>query len=177
MKCTLNSLTSASEIRAVPPEEGPIGSIIVIRPGEKVPLDGIVEEGSARLDTAALTGESSLRTAEVGDAVLSGCVNMEGTARVRTTADFGESTASKVLELVEHASSRKSRAENFITRFARWYTPVVCVAALALAFVPPLISLAAGLGATVGAGALFKTWLIRACTFLVRFGPPDGPRP
>ena len=152
-------------IEQVDPDEVEIGSIIVIQPGEKVPLDGVVVEGSSALNTAALTGES--RPVEVGpdSDILSGSINMTGVLRVRTTTEFEESTASKILDLVENAASRKSKSENFIAKFARWYTPLVCCAALALAVLPPLyVMLTRGTG---GIGAVWGEWVLRACTFLV----------
>ncbi len=149
------------ELEDVDPEEVETGSLIVVQPGEKIPLDGIVEEGVSTLDTAALTGESVPRDAGPGSQVLSGCVNRNGVLKIRTTAEFDESTASKVLELVENAASRKSRSEQFITRFARVYTPAVCAGALALALIPPLVLLARGM-----APQPFE-WIYRACTFLV----------
>ena len=152
-------------IEQVDPDEVEIGSIIVIQPGEKVPLDGVVVEGNSALNTAALTGES--RPVEVGpdSDILSGSINMTGVLRVRTTTEFEESTASKILDLVENAASRKSKSENFIAKFARWYTPLVCCAALALAVLPPLyVMLTRG---TAGIGAVWGEWVLRACTFLV----------
>ncbi len=140
----------------VDPEDVEIGSIIVIKPGERIPLDGMVTEGSSMIDTAALTGESVPRRACAGDAVISGCVNGSGTLKVQVTKTFEDSTVTKILELVENASSKKARVENFITRFARYYTPIVTIAALILAIVPPLI-----------AGGSFGKWIERACSFLV----------
>src|SRR5699024_3612738 len=121
------------------PDEVEIGSIIVVQPGEKVPIDGIVEHGSSSLNTSALTGESLPRDVKEGDEIVSGCINMTGVLKIRTTKEFGESTVSKILDLVENASSRKSKSEDFISKFARIYTPAVCYAALALAFLPPLV--------------------------------------
>ncbi len=144
------------------PDEVAVGSVIVVQPGEKVPIDGIVLEGSSSLNTSALTGESVPREAHAGDEVISGCINLNGVLRIRTTREFGESTVSKILELVENASSRKSHSENFISRFARIYTPTVCYAALALAILPPLVRL---LG--MGASPMWGTWIYRALTFLV----------
>ena len=144
------------------PDEVEIGSIIVVQPGEKVPIDGVIVEGSSSLNTSALTGESLPREAAVGDEIISGCINMTGLLKIRTTKEFGESTVSKILDLVENASSRKSRSEQFITRFARIYTPAVVYCAIALAVVPPLVQLIA-LGMTPGWG----TWIYRALTFLV----------
>ncbi len=148
-------------LETVDPDEVEIGSLIVVQPGEKIPIDGTVAEGEARLDTAALTGESVPRTVRPGDTVQSGCISMDGLLTIRTTHEFGESTASRILELVENASSRKSRSEAFITRFARVYTPAVCLSALALAFLPPLISL------LLGQPAGWEQWVYRALTFLV----------
>ena len=147
-------------VETVPPEEVRIGEIIVIRPGEKVPLDGTVIEGTSSLNTVALTGESMPRDVSAGDEVISGCINLSGVLRVRTTKSFGESTVSKILRLVESADGQKSRSESFITRFARVYTPIVVFAALLLAFLPPLFS-------ETGFSASFATWLHRALIFLV----------
>ena len=144
------------------PDEVEIGSIIVVQPGEKVPIDGIVENGSSSLNTSALTGESLPRDAKEGDEIVSGCINMTGVLKIRTTKEFGESTVSKILDLVENASSRKSKSEDFISKFARIYTPAVCYAALALAFLPPLVRM---LG--MGLAAEWGTWIYRALTFLV----------
>ncbi len=145
----------------IDPAEVAAGSIIIVRPGEKIPLDGVITEGSSALDTSALTGESLPRTAREGDAVISGCINISGVLKIKTTKEFGESTVSKILELVENASSRKSKSEKFISKFARVYTPCVCGAALALALLPPVISLLAGNSAE------WAVWLYRALTFLV----------
>ena len=144
------------------PDEVEIGSIIVVQPGEKVPIDGIIIEGASTLNTSALTGESLPRDAKAGDAIISGCINMTGVLRIRTTKEFGESTVSKILDLVENASSRKSRSEAFISKFARIYTPAVCYAALALAFLPPIVRLA-----FLGLPGDWGTWIYRALTFLV----------
>lgn len=144
------------------PDEVGIGSIIVVQPGEKVPIDGVIVEGAASLNTSALTGESLPRDAKTGDEIISGCINMTGVLKVQTTKEFGESTVSKILDLVENASSRKSRSEDFISRFARVYTPAVCYAALALAFLPPLVRML-GLGLAPDWGR----WIYRALTFLV----------
>ena len=149
------------QLEKVDPDEVPVGSIIVVQPGEKVPIDGVIEEGESTLDTAALTGESVPRDAAAGDDVISGCINLTGVLRIRTTKEFGQSTVSKILELVENASSRKSRSENFISRFARIYTPAVCLSALALAVLPPLFLL------LTGSPARWGDWLYRALTFLV----------
>ena len=144
------------------PDEVETGSVIVVQPGEKVPIDGIVEDGESSLNTSALTGESLPRDVEKGDEIISGCINMTGVLKIRTTKEFGESTVSKILDLVENASSRKSKSEDFISRFARIYTPAVCCAALALAFLPPLVRM---LG--MGMAAEWGTWIYRALTFLV----------
>ena len=149
------------QLEKLDPDEVPVGSIIVVQPGEKVPIDGVIEEGESTLDTAALTGESVPRDAAAGDEVISGCINLTGVLRIRTTKEFGQSTVSKILELVENASSRKSRSENFISRFARIYTPAVCLSALALAVLPPLFLL------LTGSPARWGDWLYRALTFLV----------
>ena len=144
------------------PDEVEISSIIVVQPGEKVPIDGIIVEGNTTLNTSALTGESVPRSAKSGDEVISGCINLNGVIKVQTTKEFGESTVSKILELVENASSRKSRSENFISRFAKYYTPAVCYGALALAVLPPLVRLL-----FLGADAQWDVWIYRALTFLV----------
>lgn len=148
-------------LEQVSPDEVAIGTMIVVCPGEKVPIDGVIVEGSTTLNTSALTGESVPREAAVGDEIISGCVNASGLIKVRTTKEFGESTVSKILDLVENSSMKKSRSENFITKFARYYTPAVCYSALALAILPPLISLA------VGSPAMWSQWVSRALTFLV----------
>ena len=145
----------------VDPEEVDVGSIIIVQPGEKIPIDGIVVSGSASLNTSALTGESVPRDVTVGDEVISGCVNLSGLLEIRTTKDFGESTVSKILDLVENASSKKSRSEQFITRFASFYTPAVCLSALALAVLPPLV------GLMLGNAPAWGVWVYRALTFLV----------
>ena len=157
------------ELERVDPDEVEIGSIIVVHPGEKVPLDGVVVEGVSALNTAALTGESLPREVGVDCDVLSGSINMTGDLRIRTTTEFDESTASKILDLVENAASRKSKSENFISKFARYYTPIVCYAALALAVLPPLFCMLTGMGMERYAttGALWGDWVLRACTFLV----------
>ena len=149
----------------VDPDDVSVGSIIVVQPGEKIPLDGVVTEGSSTLNTAALTGESLPRDAAVGDEVISGCVNMTGVLKIRTTKAFGESTVSKILELVENSSSRKSRSEDFIAKFARIYTPAVCYSALALAVLPPVIRLVGGMDGQ------WEQWIYRALTFLVTSCP------
>ena len=150
----------------VDPEEVGIGSVIVVQPGEKVPIDGIAVEGTSTLNTAALTGESLPREVRVGNEIISGCINMTGVLKIQTTKEFGESTVSKILDLVENASSRKSQSENFISRFARIYTPAVCYAALALAILPPLVLM---LG--MGQDPAWETWIYRALTFLVASCP------
>ncbi len=144
------------------PDEVEPGSIIVVQPGEKVPIDGIILEGSSTLNTSALTGESLPRDASAGEEIISGCINMTGVLKIRTTKEFGESTVSKILDLVENASSRKSRSEEFISKFARIYTPAVCFSALALAILPPLVRMA-----FLGLPAGWETWIYRALTFLV----------
>jgi len=149
------------QLTQVDPDEVEIGSEIIVQPGEKIPIDGVVIDGTATLDTAALTGESVPRSAKPGDEVISGCINMSGVLTIRTTKEFGESTASKILDLVENASSKKSRPENFISRFARVYTPAVCYSAVALAVLPPVISL------IIGAEPNWGQWIYRALTFLV----------
>ena len=146
----------------VDPDEVDIGTVLVVQPGEKVPIDGVVVEGTSTLDTAALTGESLPRDVQPGEEIISGCINLTGLLKVRTTKEFGESTVSKILDLVENASSRKSRSEAFITRFARVYTPAVCIAALALALLPPLVRMGA-----LGLAPLWGDWIYRALTFLV----------
>ena len=153
------------KLQQIDPDEVPIGTIIVVQPGEKVPIDGVVEEGTSSLNTSALTGESLPRDVQTGDEIISGCINMTGVLKIRTTKEFGESTVSKVLDLVENASSRKSKSEDFISRFAKVYTPAVCCAALALAVLPPVIGLIAGTGAN------FSQWAYRALTFLVASCP------
>lgn len=152
-------------LQQVDPDEVEIGTVIVVQPGEKVPIDGIVISGTSSLNTSALTGESLPRDVSVGDEIISGCINMTGLLRVKTTKEFGESTVSKVLDLVENASSRKSKSEDFISRFAKIYTPAVCYSALALAIVPPLISLA------LSENGNWSEWLYRALTFLVASCP------
>ena len=149
------------ELEQVDPDEVAIGSIIVVKPGEKIPIDGTIVEGSTTLDTAALTGESVPRDARCGAEALSGCINLSGVIKIKTSREFGESTVSKILDLVENASSKKSKSEAFITRFARVYTPAVCAGALALAIIPPVVSLA------MGNPSAWDVWLYRALTFLV----------
>ena len=150
------------KLERVDPDEVEIGTVIVVQPGEKVPIDGTIIQGSSTLNTSALTGESLPRDAKEGDEIISGCINMTGVLKIQTTKEFGESTVSKILDLVENASSRKSRSEDFISRFARIYTPAVCYAALALAILPPLVRMAA-----LGLPADWGTWIYRALTFLV----------
>ena len=154
------------KLEQVDPDEVAIGTVIVVQPGEKVPIDGTVVEGASTLNTAALTGESLPREVRAGDEIISGCINMTGLLKIQTTKEFGESTVSKILDLVENASSRKSRSEDFISRFARIYTPAVCYAALALAILPPLVRIF-GLGLDAG----WETWVYRALTFLVASCP------
>ena len=149
------------KLEQVDPDDVEIGTVIVVQPGERVPIDGVIVEGASALNTAALTGESLPRDVQTGDEVISGCVNMTGLLKVRTTKEFGESTVSKILDLVENSSMKKARAENFITRFARVYTPAVCYGALALAFIPPIVLL------LMGQPARFGDWVYRALTFLV----------
>ena len=148
-------------IEQVSPDTVEVGSVIIVSAGEKIPIDGVLIEGSTTLDTSVLTGESLPRSVGIGDEVISGCINLSGTVRIRTTKEFGNSTVSKILELVENASSKKSRSESFITRFARYYTPAVCIGAVALALVPPIVSLA------LGNPSNWITWIYRALTFLV----------
>ena len=148
-------------LEQVDPDEVEIGTIIVVQPGEKVPIDGVITEGTSTLNTSALTGESLPRDAKAGDEVISGCINMTGLLKIRTTKEFGESTVSKILELVENSSSRKSKSENFISKFAKYYTPAVCYGPLALAFIPPIVLL------IMGKPAMWGDWIYRALTFLV----------
>ena len=150
------------KLEQVDPDEVEIGSVIVVQPGEKVPIDGVIIEGSTTLNTSALTGESLPRNAKPGDEIISGCINMTGVLRIRTTKEFGESTVSRILELVENSSSRKSRSENFISKFARYYTPAVCYGALALALLPPIVNLL-----FLHNSAQWGQWVYRALTFLV----------
>ena len=156
-----NTEDEDGKLEQVDPDDVEIGTIIVVQPGERVPIDGVIVEGTSALNTAALTGESLPRDVQSGDEVISGCVNMTGLLKVRTTKEFGESTVSKILDLVENSSMKKARAENFITRFARVYTPAVCYGALALAFIPPIVLL------LMGQPARFGDWIYRALTFLV----------
>ena len=150
------------KLEKVDPDEVEIGTVIVVQPGEKVPIDGIVIEGTSTLNTSALTGESLPRETKVGDEIISGCINMTGVLKIRTIKEFGESTVSKILELVENSTSRKSRSEDFISKFAKYYTPVVCYGALALAILPPLVRMLA-----MGAAPQWDMWIYRALTFLV----------
>ena len=150
------------KLEKVDPDEVEIGSVIVVQPGEKVPIDGVIVEGSTTLNTSALTGESLPRNAKPGDEIISGCINMTGVLKIRTTKEFGESTVSKILELVENSSSRKSKSENFISKFARYYTPAVCYGALALAILPPLVSMG-----ILHTAPQWGQWIYRALTFLV----------
>ena len=153
------------KLEKVDPDEVAVGSVIVVQPGEKVPLDGVIIDGASTLNTSALTGESLPRDAKTGDEIISGCINMTGVLKVRTTKEFGESTVSKILELVENSSSRKSRSEDFIAKFARIYTPAVCYSALALAVIPPVVRL------LTGSSAEWEQWIYRALTFLVTSCP------
>ena len=153
------------QLQQVSPDEVAIGSAIVVQPGEKVPIDGVVEEGTSTLNTSALTGESLPREVQAGDEIISGCINMSGLLRIRTTKEFGESTVSKILDLVENSSSKKSRSENFISKFAKYYTPAVCYSALVLAFLPPIVNL------FIGNSPEWGTWVYRALTFLVTSCP------
>ena len=155
------NIEADGQLTQVDPDEVPVGSMIVVQPGEKVPLDGVIVEGTASLNTSALTGESLPRDVKAGDEIISGCINMNGVLKIRTTKEFGESTVSKILDLVENASSRKSRSEAFISRFAKIYTPAVCAAALALAVLVPLGRMLAGLDAN------WTDWIYRALSFLV----------
>ena len=149
------------KLERVDPDEVVIGSVIVVQPGEKVPIDGVIVEGSTTLNTSALTGESVPREAKAGDDVISGCINMTGVLKIKTTKEFGESTVSRILDLVENSSSKKSRSENFISKFARYYTPAVCYGALALAILPPVVSM------FIGFDTMWGEWIYRALTFLV----------
>ena len=157
-----NVETESGELEQVDPDEVAIGSVIVVQPGEKVPIDGVIIEGKSTLNTSALTGESLPREAEVEDEIVSGCINMTGVLRIRTTKEFGESTVSKILDMVENASSRKSRSENFISKFAHYYTPIVCYCAAALAVLPPLVSIL-----FLHIAPNWGEWIFRALTFLV----------
>ncbi len=155
------NLVTAYGVSKVDPDEVPAGSLIEVHPGEKIPIDGVIEEGDSTLHTAALTGESVPKSVRAGDTVISGCVNLSGILKIRTNREFGESTVAKILDLVENASSKKSRSENFITKFARIYTPAVCISALALAILPPLVLMA------MGKESAFADWIYRGLTFLV----------
>lgn len=156
------NIENDGKLEKVDPDEVEIGSIIVVQPGEKVPLDGVIVEGTTTLNTSALTGESLPRSAKPGDEIISGCINMTGVLKIRTTKEFDESTVSKILELIEESSSRKSRSENFISKFARYYTPAVCYGALALAVLPPIVNLV-----ILHNPAIWSQWIYRALTFLV----------
>lgn len=156
------NIMQGEELVQVDPDEVEIASMIIVRPGEKVPIDGIVREGTAALDTSALTGESVPRTVAEGDEIISGCINTNGVLKIETTREFGESTVSKILDLVENSGSRKSRSENFISKFARYYTPAVCYSAIALAILPPIVRLL-----ILGLEAQWGDWIYRALTFLV----------
>ena len=149
------------KLTQVDPDDVGIGSVIVVNPGEKIPIDGVILSGSTTLDTSALTGESVPRSAKENDEVISGCINLSGEIKVRTTKEFGESTVSKILDLVENSSMKKSKSENFITKFAKYYTPAVCIGALVLAFVPPIVNL------IIGSAPMWGDWITRALTFLV----------
>ena len=149
------------KLEQVDPDEVEIGTVIIVQPGEKVPIDGVIVEGTSTLNTSALTGESLPRDAKTGDEVISGCINMTGVLKIRTNKEFGESTVSKILELVENSSSRKSKSENFISKFAKYYTPAVCSGALALALIPPIVLM------IMGKPAMWGDWIYRALTFLV----------
>ena len=149
------------KLEQVDPDEVEIGTVIIVQPGEKVPIDGVIVEGTSTLNTSALTGESLPRDAKTGDEVISGCINMTGVLKIRTNKEFGESTVSKILELVENSSSRKSKSENFISKFAKYYTPAVCYGALALALIPPIVLM------IMGKPAMWGDWIYRALTFLV----------
>lgn len=155
------NIEKGGELEKIDPDEIEIGSVIVVKPGEKIPIDGVIVEGNSTLNTSALTGESLPRDARTGDEVISGCINMTGLLRIRTTKEFGESTVSKILDLVENSSSKKSRSENFISKFARYYTPAVCYSALALALLPPIVRFIMGISPEWG------DWIYRALTFLV----------
>ena len=155
------NLETADGVNKTDPDDVQVGSVIVVYPGEKIPLDGVITEGESTLNTAALTGESMPKSARVGDEVISGCINLTGILKIRTTKAFGESTVSKILDLVENASSKKSRSENFISRFAKYYTPAVCIGALLLALLPPIVLLCSG------KEAAFGDWIYRGLTFLV----------
>ena len=155
------------KLEKVDPDDVEIGSEIIVNPGEKVPIDGVIVSGNTTLNTSALTGESVPRDAKTGDEIISGCINMTGVITVKTTKEFGDSTVSKILDLVENSSMKKSKSENFITKFAKYYTPAVCYSALALALIPPVVILIFGLAPSAGVWSVFSTWIIRALTFLV----------
>lgn len=150
------------KLTQVDPDEVAIGSVIVVQPGEKVPIDGVIVEGSSTLNTSALTGESVPRDAKCGDEIISGCINMSGVLKIKTTKEFGESTVSKILDLVENSSSKKSKSENFISKFAKYYTPAVCYSALALAILPPIVRIL-----FMSVEPQWGIWIYRALTFLV----------
>ena len=156
------NIETDGQMEKVDPDEVEIGTVIIVQPGEKVPIDGVVVEGHSSLNTSALTGESVPREVAVGEEIISGCINISGLLKIRTTKEFGESTVSKILDLVENASSKKSRSENFISRFAHYYTPAVCYGALALAILPPLVRML-----FMGLPADWGIWIYRALTFLV----------
>ncbi len=156
------NIENDGKLEKVDPDEVEVGTIIVVQPGEKVPIDGVIVEGNSSLNTSALTGESLPRNAKAGDEIISGCINMTGVLKIKTTREFDESTVSKILELIEESSSRKSRSENFISKFARYYTPAVCYGALALAILPPLVNLV-----ILHNPAMWGQWIYRALTFLV----------
>ena len=156
------NIETDGQMEKVDPDEVEIGTVIIVQPGEKVPIDGVVVEGHSSLNTSALTGESVPREVAVGEEIISGCINISGLLKIRTTKEFGESTVSKILDLVENASSKKSRSENFISRFAHYYTPAVCYSALALAILPPLVRML-----FMGLPADWGIWIYRALTFLV----------
>ena len=156
------NIEQEGKLEKIDPDEVEVGTVIVVQPGEKIPIDGIIEEGFSTLNTSALTGESLPRDAREGEEVISGCINMTGVLKIRTTKEFGESTVSKILDLVENSSSKKSRSENFISRFAKYYTPAVCYSALALAVLPPLCRLL-----FMGLSPQWGDWIYRALTFLV----------
>ena len=160
------NIENDGKLEKVDPDEVEIGSIIVVQPGEKVPLDGVIVEGTTTLNTSALTGESLPRSAKPGDEIISGCINMTGVLKIRTTKEFDESTVSKILELIEESSSRKSRSENFISKFARYYTPAVCYGALALAVLPPIVNLV-----ILHNPAMWSQWIYRALTCLTHIIP------
>ena len=151
------NIENDGKLEKVDPDEVEVGSVIVVQPGEKVPIDGVIVEGNSSLNTSALTGESLPRSAKAGDEIISGCINMTGVLKIKTTKEFDESTVSKILELIEESSSRKSRSENFISKFAHYYTPAVCYGALALAILPPLVNLV-----LLHDPAMWGQWIYRA---------------